>query len=524
MRYRVRMTDLIAAGTLVRQLAARPDAFPHATGNIEILETHISWIILTGRYAYKIKKPLDLGFLDFSSAALRQHYCQEELRLNRRFAPDIYLDVVTIGGNPDQPEIGAEPTLEHAVRMVQFPSEARLDHVLGQNLISQEDMSAFGQSVARLHQSAPVAAADSHYGSITAISRPTRQNFSTLRKICTRNTIVQQLNLLSDWIRKETTALHAVFTQRPGEGKVRECHGDLHLENLVMLEGEIVAFDCLEFDARLRWIDVMSEVAFLEMDLLLRGQKELAFAFLNKYLEISGDYQGIRVLPFYLVYRAMVRAKVAAVRHRQSPENTSFQNVSRHLDWAQSITSPGDKPLLIINHGLSGSGKTYLSSQLMNKLPAIRIRSDIIRKRMHGLDEFEQSQSRTGSGIYSKEAGQRLYQELVCMAGISLHSGFNVIIDATCLLEHQRRLFIELSRTADVRLVILCCETTQQILTERIRNRLKNRADASEADLEVLSSQQSNLEPLNQGEEGYALHINTGKPIKPEEIVEQILR
>lgn len=517
------MTDLIAAEALVRRLAARPGAFPHASGRIEILETHISWIILTGQYAYKIKKPLNLDFLDFSSVSSRQYYCQEELRLNCRFAPEIYLDVVAIGGDPEQPEIGASPVLEYAVRMSQFPSEARLDRVLARNLISQRDMSTFGQSVARLHHSAPVAAADGYYGSFRAISQAAEQNFSTLRKICTERTIVEQLRLLGDWTSRATIDLRAVFAQRLFEGKIRECHGDLHTENMVLLDRRIVAFDCLEFNAGLRWIDVMSEAGFLMMDLLRCGRSVLAFAFLNRYLEGSGDYRGIRVLPFYLVYRAIVRAKVAAVRSRQLPEGENFQDVSRYLEWAESLISSGRRPVLVITHGLSGSGKTFLSSQLMNKLPAIRIRSDIVRKQSHGLDELEQSKSKTGSGIYSLEADQATYRKLAELAGISLDSGFNVIVDATFLLAHQRKLFRELSRASGARFIILCCETTQQILIERIQQRFTDRSDASEANLEVLLSQQSNLEPVTLDEEKHTVHISTSLSIDVDAIVARIM-
>ncbi len=515
------MNGLAASESLVRRLA-RPDAFPHAADSIRIIETHISWIILTGPYAYKIKKPLNLGFLDFSSTKLRHHYCREEIRLNRRFAPELYLDVVTIGGDPDAPVIGAETVLDYAVRMVQFPDDARLDRLLARNLPDIRDMSALGESVARLHRSSPAAGDDGEYGSTTAISKPVLDNFTMLRQPGTDQTISRQLELLGTWTGQEMTALRTVFAQRLTDGKVRECHGDLHLENLAYLEGRIVAFDCLEFDPHLRWIDVMSEVAFLVMDLLVHERGDMAFAFLNRYLEVSADYRGIRVLPFYLVYRAMVRAKVAAVRADQSAENGAMRNLARHLDWACSIASREQAPVLAITHGLSGSGKTWLSSRLMRRLPAIRLRSDLIRKQMHGLDELDSSRSGVATGIYSAAADRRTYRELAGLAAICLRAGFNVIVDAACLLESQRRLFSELATANGARFVILACGAAEQTLAERIQRRLDHRSDASEANLDVLAAQQSGLEPLDRNEERYAIHIDTGVPASLEAIIDRI--
>ena len=273
---------LAASKTLVDALL-RPEAFPHRVDALELLETHISWIILTGPYAYKIKKPLDLGFLDFSTLAKRQYFCEEELRLNVRFAPQIYLDVVSIGGSAESPGIGLEPCLEYAVRMRQFRSGAELDRQVEQRLVSASDMVMLGQSLAGFHGQCPVAMPNGAYGALASIAEPALDNFSVLENFCHGAEIERQLADIKSWTRAKLDELEVTFRRRLQEKRVRECHGDLHLANLVRFEQKIVAFDCLEFDADLRWIDVMSDVGFLMMDTLFEQRSDLGYAFRQSF-------------------------------------------------------------------------------------------------------------------------------------------------------------------------------------------------------------------------------------------------
>jgi len=275
------------AEQLVRSLVDNGD-FGHATSAIKIIETHISWVLLTGEYAYKIKKPVDLGFLDFSTLDLRHEYCLLELDLNRRFTPELYLDVVPIGGHPDRPAIGATPALEWAVLMRQFPNAARLDRQIEQGLVSTDDMQVFGESLARLHDQSPALIGDADsYGSARAISGPVKDNFTVLRKHCSETAVTDRLDELADWCTQELARLAPTIPDRQVTGRVRECHGDLHLENLVRLDDRITPFDCLEFDAALRCIDVINEVAFLLMDTLRIGRQDLGFSFAAVLLRLS---------------------------------------------------------------------------------------------------------------------------------------------------------------------------------------------------------------------------------------------
>ena len=512
----------VAASAMLVSNLARPDAFPHAVDRIEILETHISWVILTGTYAYKIKKPLDLGFLDFSTLDLRKHFCQEELRLNQRFAPKIYVDIVPVGGSRDQPEVGIEPALDWAVRMHEFAADARLDRQVQQNQISISDMQTLGETIAGVHKRAPVALRDGQFGTADAVCKPTQDNFLSLTRDCTDPALQQQLSALEQWNAAEIERLKPAFQQRLEQGRIRECHGDLHLANLVRIDDRIVAFDCLEFSPALRWIDVISEVGFLVMDTLAHGKPDLGYAFLNRYLEVSGDYSGVALLPFYLVYRCLVRAKVAAVLHRQSSGSSDLTPITRYLDLAASLANPDGKPILIITHGLSGSGKTWLTSSVMAQIPAIRLRSDLERKRLHGLSDLQSSGSGVAGGIYSSSASANIYAHLARMARICLSAGFDTIVDAAFLWQEQRSMFHSVARDLQLPFAILDCHASHATLRQRIEARSAAGTDASEADLGVLEHQLAIEVQLSEAERQHVIRLDTETTIDTEALLQKI--
>jgi len=499
---------LAVSAKLISRLA-RPDAFTHTADQIEVLETHISWVILTGTYAYKIKKPLDLGFLDFSTLALRKRFCEEELRLNQRFAPQIYVDVVPIGGNPDHPEVGLEPALDWAVRMHEFPADARLDRQLGKGLLSVDDMRVLGESIAQTHKNADRAPTEGAFGTVESVCKPVRDNFESLKRDCPEPELRQQLTALEQWNEAEIERLGPIFGERLANGRIRECHGDLHLANLVRIRDRILAFDCLEFNMELRWIDVISEVSFLVMDTVAHGNKDLAYAFLNRYLEVSGDYAGLTLLPFYLVYRCLVRAKVAAVLRLQSSESTDKTSIARYLDLATSLTRPVCKPVLIITHGLSGSGKTWLTDQLMLAVPAIRMRSDLERKRLHGLSDLQSSDSELAKGIYSTSANAETYAHLAEIAKICLTAGYSTIVDAAFLQREQRFMLYSVALNLQLPFVILDCHASHETLRRRIRERSAAGTNVSEADLGVLEHQLTTEMPLAENEQKHIIRVES---------------
>lgn len=491
-----------------------PGIYDHVVNDCKLIETHASWIILTGTYAYKIKKPVNLGFLDFSTLKKRYFYCKEELRLNQRLAPEMYLELVTIAGTPAKPVLkGIGDPIEFAVKMLQFPQEAQLDRMLARGELGVTHIDAIARLVADFHKKTAVAVKDSAYGDPEHVRKPVENNFLQInRNIEKREHVL--IHELEDWCKSAFDRLKPAFMQRKADGFIRECHGDMHLRNIAWLNDSPIVFDCIEFDPNLRWIDVISEIAFLVMDLMARLHPQLAGRFLNTYLEESGDYAGICVLPFYLIYRALVRAKIGAIRARQQgisgKERTKAER--EFFDYLQLAKSCARTvaPQLIITRGLSASGKSTLTQQLLEQMDAIRIRSDVERKRIFDINPKAGSKASYCENIYTPEASKQTYDKLAGLAGTILDAGYSVIVDAACLKFEQRKQFQKLAETKKAPYLILEFYAAHDTLRRRIINREKN---ASDADLLVLEHQISDWQPLGESEQDRTITIDTEAPV-----------
>lgn len=497
------------------QALLSPAAYDHEVDQARLIETHISWVILTGDYAYKIKKPVNLGFLDFSSLEKRKHLCEEEIRLNRRLAPNIYLDVVAINGSMEQPQINGDgTTIEYAVRMSQFPQEAQLDRMLERGELQAQHMDALARMVADFHAQIPQVDAQSEYGEPTHVYQPITDTLTTLRKHITDPQGLSVIDELDTWCQRRFAELRELIVQRKADGYVRECHGDMHLRNLAWIDGQPLAFDCIEFNPKLIWNDVISEVAFLMMDLDNRGQAQLAMRFINRYLEQTGDYAGVRLLRFYLVYRALVRAMVDAIRLGQegiddSESAAAEQESQAYLKLALDYTRHS-RTCLILTRGLSGSGKTTLTQPLLEQLGALRIRSDVERKRMFGLKAEQNGHVDYAQGMYSAEATERTYERLVQLADSILLGGYTVIVDATFQHVFQRQYFYALAKKRDVEVIILDLRASPETLRQRIATR---KGDASDADIKILKHQSDNWKHLDENEPSRMIPVDTEEPL-----------
>lgn len=487
-------------------------AFPHPVGHVELLETHVSWVVLTGDYAYKIKKPVDLGFLDFRTLAKRRHYCEEELRLNRGWAPRLYLDVVPIARHGDRYLVGGDgEPVEYAVRMRQFDQAMRLDHLIEAGRLTADDVLELADEIARRHLAAPRIEPDRRLKETT--ERLIWDNFDELRDEVPHVFLAK----LRAWMQGRLERYEDLIAARIESGCFRECHGDLHLANIVRLAEGIRAFDCIEFSKELREIDVVADYAFLTMDFIARGAVDYAYTFVNRYLEKTGDYAGAQLLPVYLLYRAMVRAKVAAIGREQHTARTDRaedrHTMSRYCALARALVS-ARRPMLVVMTGLSGSGKTWLSTQLVPVLPAVRLRSDLERKRRYGLEEAADSASGVGAGIYSPAVSAAVYDDLLEKAAALLDAGINVIIDAAFLDAERRRLARRVAEARDVRFVIVQTRAGNKMLRERLEQRAA-RGDASEADARVLEYQLDQADPISVGEEHLTIAVDTETDVDP---------
>jgi aminoglycoside phosphotransferase family enzyme/predicted kinase len=504
-----------------------PARYPHPVDRVELVETHISWVLLTGDFAYKIKKPVDLGFLDFSTLEKRHHYCIEELRLNRRLAPQLYLDVIAIGGTPAAPVFGAGGApLEYAVRMRQFPESARLDRLLAEGRVEAHHIDQLADLLARFHAHADTAPDDSPYGTAEAVYAPVAENFAQIRALVADSAERKRLEHLERWSQGVFRSLAHTFAARRERGFVRECHGDAHLANMVLLDDEVVLFDCLEFNPALRWIDVLSEVAFSTMDLDDRRRPDYARRLLDRYLQRTGDYEGMAVFRFFQVYRALVRAKVAAIRLGQRDIDAAARGAAETLyrsyaNLAEQYTRI-QRPRLVITRGVSGTGKTTITQSLLEAFTALRIRSDVERKRLFGLEAEQRPDAAMAQTLYGLDANTRTYARLESLADTLLAYGYSVIVDAAFLKRDERARFAALAERHGVAFVILDIRADAEVLRQRLWDRSRQGADASDAGIEVLEQQLVRAEALAPAEMSHTFAVDGDRPPDGATLAQQV--
>ncbi|MEB3165367.1 MAG: AAA family ATPase [Cyanobacteriota bacterium] len=483
----------------------RPEAYAHPVVSIRLIETHLSWVLLTGSTAYKIKKPLNLGFVDFSTLELRHRACLEELRLNRRLAPALYRDVVPIHGPCEHARLyGDGPVIEWAVRMQEFPEQALLSDALERGAVEPQAFALLAERLARFHAEAAVAPPGSSWGTVAQVGEPALANLTVL-EACPAAAAAAAVPRLRRWSEQTLAQLAPLLERRRQAGRIRECHGDLHLGNMALLEGVITVFDALEFSPALRWIDVISDLAFLVMDLERRRRPELAARVLNRWLECSGDYAGMALWRWYVTYRALVRAKVTALRLAQqgadpaSGSSGDRSALERDLrDYLQLAVERGvapRSPTLVITHGLSGSGKTHLAADLCRRLGWIHLRSDLERKRCFGLP-LDRPSPVPVPGLYDPATTRTLYEQtLPDAARAVLAAGWSLIVDATFLLREQRQCMAQVARQLGCRFVILSFPADPGQARVRIDQRRAAGDDPSDADASVLAHQQTIGQP-----------------------------
>ncbi len=474
-------------------------------GAVTLHETHISWVLVGQKRVWKVKKPVDLGFLDFSTLARRREACEQEWRLNRRTFPELYRVVRPVFGSEEAPCLdpcSAAP-IDYLLEMERFDeADLLLNRLLAGRLGAQE-IDALAEAIAKLHNGLKPVPAESPFGTPAAVAAPMRQNFVQIRARLDARLAGQgqALDALEAWTEAQLVQHAGLLEGRKSGGQIRPCHGDLHLGNIVLWEGLPRPFDCIEFNAELSTIDTLSEVAFTHMDLLRHGAPGLAARLLDRYLERRGDYSGVALLPLYGVYRALVRAKVAALSLDQGDRTAA---VCQAIRLAQALARVR-RPHLFITVGLSGSGKSTLSQLIVEQHGAIRLRADVVRKRLFGLEPGAHSDSPLGGGIYTPEATTRTYATLAQLSGQLLADGCSVVVDATALKRAQRAQLAEVGRGLGVPVHLLHLKVSPAELRQRLARRAARGLDPSEATLEVLERQLASQEPPL-SEEGITLH------------------
>ena len=460
-------------------------------------ETHLSWVLLAGRLAVKLKKPVRLPFVDFSNAAVRRQACDAELRLNRRLAADLYRRVVVVGGSADAPRFErGSGAIDALVCMRRFPDGALMSERLAAGRLEPRHVERLAARVARFHDAAGIVSDDGD---------PVRRSIEPVAKLLGQLDRFEAAPWIADatrWLDEERARLGPVFRRRRAAGAVRDGHGDLHLANAVVLGDDATAFVCIEFDPSLRRIDVMADVAFMTMDLEAHGRADLAHRFLDAYLEARGDFEGLAVLRFHEAARACVRRLV----QRLGPGGLA-SGATDYLEVANRKMSAPPTPRLAITSGLSGSGKSTIAARLVDATGAIRVRSDVERKRLAAADGVD------GAALYGGEMTARTYARLATAARVALAAGYSVIVDAAFLHRRERDEFARLAAELGVPFTVLVFDAPPADLARRVRARAGQGTDPSDADEAVLASQLRARDPIAADEEQRTLRIDTSDPV-----------
>ena len=473
-----------------------------------LIETHISWVLLSGQYAYKIKKAIHADFLDYSDAGIRRFYCREEIRLNRRMASDIYLDVVQIGGTVDEPVLSGRPVLEYAVKMRQFDIRNQLDHLLEKGRLAHEHIDSLSNAIAEFHlhlREQPQEADPARFGSPGFLLERMLENLRELKILLTRPADLALWEQMKRSQISEFTVKREYLEKRERDGFICECHGDMHMGNLVVVKDRVIPFDGIEFDPQYRWMDIVSDLAFAFMDLLYFGKKPFAWRLLNHYLVQTGDYDGMALLRFYASCHATVRAKVHLMRELQETDENrdSVPNDApyrRYMILADDLLKKR-QPALVITMGLPGSGKTVFANLGAEKLPGICLHSDVERKRL-----FTEMDDR-----YSEQSKYEVYDYLLKTADTLLQAGMTVIVDASFMKEGNRSVFRKLAQSRSVPFAIAVIAADMRSMKQRLFERKERNDEASDADVNVLIKLKEEWEPLTEAEKPFAVEfVNEG--------------
>ncbi|MFQ5913064.1 MAG: AAA family ATPase [Nitrospinota bacterium] len=501
---------------------SRSEAYPHPVDGVSVLQTHISGLFLAGPYAYKVKKPLNLSFLDFSTLERRRQFCREEVRLNRRLAPGVYLDVLPVTLREGRVRMGGEGEIvDYAVQMKRLPEERTLLRILQRGRLEAATLQELARRIAAFHESAESSGEISRWGRWEVVAGNSRENFEQVKPsvgLSLSRRVFEKIRALTE---RELERRRPCIESRAERGVPRDTHGDLHLDHVYFFPderppGDLVILDCIEFNERFRYADPAADSAFLAMDLEFRGRRDLSRLFTDAYFAASGDEGGREVLPFYKAYRAVVRGKVEGIKAREAEvpaleRDRALQGAKSHFLLALEIlASPAERPCLVLVGGLPGTGKTLLAGRLERLSGFARIASDVVRKELAGVREREETAAPFGEGIYTDEWNDRTYTACLERAEAHLFEGKRVLVDASFREERRRRAFLEAAHRWGVPVLFLQCEADAELVKARLERRGR---DFSDADWKIYRESAAGWEPLGNETARVARPVpNTGKP------------
>lgn len=496
----------------------KPSAYPEPTTSVRLIQTHVSFIFITDHFAYKVKKPVDFGFLNFTTLDRRRFYCNEEVRLNRRLCPDIYLGVVEVRETPSGAAIDGEgEVLDFAVKMKRLPEDRMLDRLLSAGDVTDDDVRRIARVIGDFHLTAERSELIDSYGSRESIGRNWDENFQQIAEFAAVTIGQRDLRIIKEWGEQFLADHGRLFAERVDRGFVRDCDGDIHLENICLTD-QVLVFDCIEFNNRFRYSDTAADIAFLLMDFDFHERPDLSGVFLSEYVAVTGDRDISRMLDFYKIYRAIVRGKVESFRLQDPdiPENekqAARERAIRYFRLARGyVIRRKLPPTLIITCGLMGSGKSAIASGLAFELGIDLLSSDQVRKEIASVPKYSHAFSAYGTGIYSAEFNEATYGELLARAEKALGAGRSVIVDATFRRRTDRDRFRALAEKVSAPFHIIRTSAPETVIKERLDQRLASPGEVSDGRWELFRRQQEEFEPLG-GDEPQQISLDTAPPL-----------
>lgn len=504
----------------------QPEAYPERPQRVVLLETHISYLFLTGPTVYKVKKPVNFGFLDFTTPDKRRFFCLEEVRLNRRLSPDVYLGVVEIRQEGGRFAVeGRGQTIEYAVKMRQLPGERAMSYLLRRGELTRDMVVEVARRIASFHRAAETGEEINRLGSVESVRFNVQENFSQTERYIGKTISAGDFLLLKAYSEAFLEGQASLFARRIADGRVRDCHGDLHTAQVFFSDG-IQIIDCIEFNQRFRFGDVAVDMAFLAMDLDYHGRPDLSRAFVEAYVGFSGDAGLLQVLDFYKVYRAYVRGKVEGFRLEGSGLSSRDQEeiqgrARRYFDLAASFVRPLLQPMLLTTTGLMGTGKSTLAEGLAQSLGAALLSSDVMRKELAGIAPGEHRYVPWGKGVYSAEATESTYQALLASARVPLQEGKAVILDASFRETRWRQEARRLAERFGIPFRIVECHCPDEVVRRRLEERQGGGGGPSDGRWELYRQQREAFDPVTEVASEQHLVVDTSGG--PSEALFQVL-
>ncbi len=505
----------------------RPEAYPHRPEKVELVQTHISYVFLAGDLVYKIKKPVNFGFLDFTTLEKRKFFCEREVELNRRLCPEIYLGVVPVveKGGRFVVEAEGEPR-EWAVKMKRLPEEGMMSRLIAEGRLTKRHLDLLVEKLVPFYRTAATGPEVNRYGTLEAISYNVEENFSQTKDFVGQALAEHRYNHIVSWSRRFMEENAALFEARIEGGFIRDGHGDLYSANVCYpTEESVCVFDCIEFNDRFRCGDVAQDLAFMAMDLDYHRLRDFSRYFIERYVELSGDRGLLEVLDFYKCYRAYVRGKIgcftwASEEVDEDTRKKSLEAARRYFDLAYLYAE--GKPFLVVVFGLSGTGKSTLARALSQKLLANYYNSDIVRKRLLDIPPEEHHYEPFGQGIYREEITEKTYEAMAESAAEDLREGRDVVLDATFRSKALRAKVFEKIKDIPCRVLFVECTAPEEVIKERFEERAKKTGEPSDGRWEIYVKQKEVFEAPEEIPQDSLLVLETTRPV--EELVEEVLK